>query len=112
MLSGDDVNPNESEYRNRRIVDAARPRSMAEEEQRRKDILAVAATPAGKRLLAWMVGKELSAVRSFSGNSRDAYSLGRYHTSEELRATLESVLPRETYIEIVFPLPASKKEAT
>lgn len=105
----DDANPNEGEYRNRRIVDAAKPRNMAEEEQRRKDILAVASTPAGKRFLSRFIKGEDGVVKAFQGNSRDAYCLGRHHVVEELRATLENVLPRETYIEIILPPPMKEE---
>ena len=104
-MQTDDQRANAGEYKNRRIVDAAQRRDMGEEEQRRRDLKAVAAAPEGKRLLSWLVGKERSAVAGFNGNSRDAYCLGRWHTSEELRATLEAVLPREQYMDIVFPKP-------
>lgn len=75
-----------------------------EQEERRRliaDLQKLAASPEGKRFLRWLTGRE--PQRPFLGNSQDAYFTGRRHVGEELQRLLKSILPRETYLEIIYP---------
>lgn len=100
----DDERANAEEYAARGIVRPAPPPVIEAEKRRRRDIAAVAAGAEGKRILAWLAGREREAMNEFRGNSRDAYCLGRWHVVRELRDYLKKTLPRETYLEIVYPI--------
>ncbi len=67
--------------------------------------IAVASTPAGRTILAEWVNDYTAALASveYKGNARDSYNLGRAYQAEEIRKTLQQVLPREMFLEIIYP---------
>lgn len=104
-----DANPNAGEYAARHMTQE-RPRRENEEEARRQsDLKAVADTVPGRRVLAWLLAKEKDAGRDFRGNSQDAYRLGRRHVGDELEELLKGILPRDVFLEIIFPKKEKEK---
>lgn len=71
----------------------------------RRACLSVAATPEGRFVLAEFVHDDIAAIAtmSFAGNSRDAFNLGRAYQALKTREVLKDILPRETYLEIIYP---------
>ena len=71
----------------------------------RRAYIAVASTPEGRTVLAEWVNDYTAALASiqYKGNSQDSYNLGRAYQAEEIRKTLQQVLPRELYLEIIYP---------
>ncbi|MCD8349617.1 MAG: hypothetical protein LUC93_03300 [Planctomycetaceae bacterium] len=67
------------------------------------DARAVASTPEGRRLLHWMISNVKTATVGCLGDRRDYYNLGRREAAEALDGTLRLILPRDTYIEIIYP---------
>lgn len=72
-----------------------------ERERREKDLVALARLPEGRRIFAWLMFKD--RVMGFRGNSEDAYRHGRRSVGEDLESDLKGVLPRELYVDIVYP---------
>ena len=103
-MSHEDERANAEEYAARGIGKASPPPAIEAEKRRRRDLATIAATAEGRRTLAWLAGRERDALKEFRGNSRDAYFLGRWHMVHELREYLKKTLPRETYLEIVYPI--------
>ncbi len=71
----------------------------------RKAYAAVASTPEGRIVLREWIRDFTAAMASaqFRGNSQDFYNLGRAYQAEEIRKTLQQVLPREMFLEIMYP---------
>lgn len=101
-MSHDD-RANAEEYAARGIRAPEKASLVDVHKQRRKDVAAVAATPEGGRVLAWLTSREWEQVKKFRGNSQDAYFLGRWHVARELCDYLEEVLPRSRFLEIRYP---------
>ena len=100
-MGATDEPANAREYQARRISAQAKPHENVEVERRRKDLLALAKTPEGKRILLWLITKERS--KPFQGNSRDGYDMGRRHIGDEMEEMIKGILPRELFIELMYP---------
>ncbi len=65
----------------------------------------VADTKEGRLILSKFANDEFAAMASlgFKGNSMDSFNLGRACQSYLTRKILKDVLPRELYLEIIYP---------
>lgn len=98
----DDEAPNAQEYRARGLGAYGKPRDYAAG-RLALDAKAVAETPEGKRLLRWLVSGPRDATRGCFGDWRDHYNHGRREAAEQLEAALRRLLPREAFLEIIYP---------
>lgn len=63
----------------------------------------VAETVAGRRLLRWLISSARDATAGCHFDTRDYFNLGRRSSCEDLEAALRRLLPREAFLEIVYP---------
>lgn len=65
----------------------------------------VAATPEGRMILREYANDDFAAMAAiqFKGNSQDSFSLGRSYQALKTREILKEVLPRDIYLEIIYP---------
>ena len=88
-------------------------REAVEEQQRlafrehelRRCYAAIAATPEGRTILGEYASDDLAAMATteFKGNAQDSFRLGRAYQAQKTREILKAVLPREIYLEIIYP---------
>lgn len=68
------------------------------------DAAEVAKIPEGRRLLHWLITNARKGTRGASGDWRDYYNLGRRDAAEALDDVLRVIMPREMYLEILYPV--------
>lgn len=67
------------------------------------DIMTIASTPTGRRLLHWLINEPLEATQGIFGDQRDYYNLGRRDAAEALLRAIRSTLPRNMFLSIMYP---------
>ncbi|MCD8350078.1 MAG: hypothetical protein LUC93_05630 [Planctomycetaceae bacterium] len=91
--------------RERKEDQEATRREAAREAELRRCYRAVAATPEGRLILREYANDDMAAMAAiqFKGNAQDSFSLGRSYQALRTREILKAVLPRELYLEIIYP---------
>lgn len=92
--------PDSREHEIRGIREDRRP-DRSREIRRKNDLLETAKTPWGQRIFRrWLYQYR---GQPFEGNSKDAYRLGLRMPGDELEKELKAALPRELFLEILYP---------
>ena len=95
----------ERKERERREEEAQTRRAAIRDAELRRCYKAVAATPEGRTILREYANDDMVAMAAiqFKGNSQDSFALGRSYQALKAREILKEVLPRDTYLEIIYP---------
>lgn len=95
----------ERKVRERREEEEQVRLAAARDTELRRCYKAVAATPEGRTILREYANDDFAAMAAiqFKGNSQDSFSLGRSYQALKTREILKEVLPRDVYLEVIYP---------
>lgn len=95
----------ERKLRERREGEERDRLAAARDAEIRRCYKAVAATPEGRTILHEYADDDIAAMAAiqFKGNSQDSFALGRSYQALKTREILKEVLPRDVYLEIIYP---------
>lgn len=86
-------------------AEVARRRAEYAEIELRRACIAVAKTPEGRLILRDLADDEsaVRAVRDAQGKATDYIMIGHARSASFLRERLKEILPRDLYLEIIYP---------
>ncbi len=104
-MRSDRENHLERKERERRETEEQARQDAIRDAELRRCYRAVAATPEGRTILHEYANDDMAAMAAihFKGNSQDSFSLGRSYQALRTREILKAVLPRDQFLEIIYP---------